>query len=94
MKCLSPEVALNLCKSTIFPWMEYCYHVWAAGPSCYFGLLDKLQKQIFRTFGPSLAASLEFLADSRNVASLGVFYSYYFGRNSSELAQLAPLSYS
>ena len=27
MKFLSLEVALYLCKSTIRPWMEYCYHV-------------------------------------------------------------------
>ena len=43
-KFLSPEVALYLCKSTICPCMEYCYHVWAGAPSCYLELLDKLQK--------------------------------------------------
>ena len=62
MKFLSPEVALYLYKSTIHPCMEYCCHVWAGAPSCYFELLDKLQKQIWRTVGPSLAASLEPLA--------------------------------
>ena len=41
MKFLSPEVALYLYKSTIWPCMEYCCHVWAGAPSCY---LDKLQK--------------------------------------------------
>ena len=61
MKFLSPEVALYLCKSTICPCMEYCCHVWAGAPSC-LELLDKLQKQICRTVGPSLAASLEPLA--------------------------------
>ena len=43
-KFLPPEVALYLCKSTICPCMEYCYHVWAGAPSCYLELLDKLQK--------------------------------------------------
>ena len=62
MKFLSPEVALYLYKSTIRPCMEYCCHVWAGAPSCYLGLLDKLQKRIWRTVGPSLAASLEPLA--------------------------------
>ena len=62
MKFLSPEVALYLCKSTICPCMEYCCHVWAGAPSCYLELLDKLQKRICRTVGPSLAASLEPLA--------------------------------
>ena len=67
--------------------------VWAGGPSCYLELLDKLQKQICRTVGPSLAgpslaASLEVLAHCQNVASLSIFYRYYFGRCSSELVPL------
>ena len=57
-------------------------------------LLDKLQKRICRIVGPSLAASLEPLAHRRNVASLSLFYRYYFGRCSSELAQLVPLPFS
>ena len=72
MKFLSPEVALYLYKSTICPCMEYCCHVWAGAPSCYLELLDKLQKQICRTVGPSLAASLEPLAHHRNVVSLSL----------------------
>ena len=43
MKFLSPEVALYLYKSTIWPCMEY---IWAGAPSCYLELLDKLQKWI------------------------------------------------
>ena len=88
MKFLSPEVALYLYKSTIRSCMEYCCHVWHGAPSCYLDLLDKLQKRICRIVGPSLAASLEPLALCRNVASLSLFYRYYFGRCSSELAQL------
>ena len=94
MKFLSPEVALYLYKSTIRPCMEYCCHIWAGAPSCYLDLLDKLQKRICRIVGPSLAASLEPLAHLRNVASLSLFYRYYFGRCSSELAQLVPLPFS
>ena len=44
--------------------------------------------------GPSLVASLEPLAHHRNVASLSLFYSYYFGRCSSELAETVPLPHS
>ena len=94
MKFLSPEVALYLYKSTICPCMEYCCHVWAGAPSCYLELLDKLQKRICRTVGPSLAASLEPLAHRRNVASLSLFCRYYFGRGLSELAKLVPLPFS
>ena len=43
--------------------------------------------------GPSRAASLETLAHRWNVASLSLFYRYYFGRCSSELAQLVPLPF-
>ena len=74
--------------------MECCCHVWAGAPSCYLELLDKLHKRICRTVGPSLAASLEPLAHHQNVASLSLFYRYYFGRCSSELTQLVPLPYS
>ena len=94
MKYLPLVVALYLYKSTIHPRIEYCCHVWAGAPSCYLELLDKLQKQICRTVGPSLAASLEPLAHRRNVASLSLFYRYYFGRYSSELAQLVLLPFS
>ena len=93
MKFLSPEVALYLYKSTIRPCMEYCCHVWAGAPSCYLELLGKLQKRICRTVGPSLAASLEPLAHRWNVASWSLFYRDYFGKCSSELAQLVALPF-
>ena len=63
-------------------------------PSCNLKLLEKLQKQVCRTIVSSLAASLEPLAHCRNVASLSLLYRYYFGRCSSELAQLVPLPFS
>ena len=94
MKFLSPMVALHPYKSTIHSCMEYYCHVWAGAPSCYLELLDKPQKQIYRTVGPSLATSLEPLTHRQNVASLSLSYRYYFGRCSSELAQLVPLPFS
>ena len=63
-------------------------------PSCCLELLDKLQKCICRTVGPSIANSRVPLAHHQNVASLSLFYRYYFGRCSSELAQLVPLPFS
>ena len=95
MKFLSPEVALYLYKSTLRSCMRYCCHVMAGTPSCHLELLDKLQKRICRIVGTSLAASLEPLAHLRNVVSLSIFYRYYFGRCSSEMAQLlVPLPFS
>ena len=94
MKFPLPEVDLYLYKSTVWPCMEYCCHAWANAPSCFLELLDKLQKWTCRTVGPSLATSLEPLARHRNVASVSLFYSYCFGRRSSELAQLVSLPIS
>ena len=94
MKFLAPEVALYLYKCTICPHMEYCCHVWGGAPSCLLELLGKLQKQISRTVGPSLATFLEPLTHHWNVASWSLFYRYYFDRCSSELAQLVPLPFS
>ena len=74
-----PQVALYLHKSTIRQYKEYCCDVWDGAPSCYLELLDKLQKRICMTVGPSLAASLEPLAHRRNVASLSLFHRFYFG---------------
>ena len=84
------EVALYLSKFTIQPCMEYCFRVWAGASSCYL----ELQKQICRTTGPLLAACLEPLAHCWNVATISLFYRYYFGRCSSELAELVPLPYT
>ena len=88
MKFLSPEVALYLYNFTIWPCIENCCHVRAGSPSCYLELLDKLQKRICRIVG------VEGLAHLQTVASLSLFYRYYFGRCSFELAQLVPLTYS
>ena len=62
VKFVSPKVALYLYKSIILHCMEHCCHVWAGAPSCYLKTLDKLQKRIWRTVGPSVAAFLESLA--------------------------------
>ena len=68
--------------------MEYCCHVWAGAPSCYLDMLDKLKKRVYRTVGPTLAASLEPFGHRRNVVSFSLSYRYCFGRCSSELAEL------
>ena len=74
--------------------MGYCCHVWAGTPSCYLELIDKLQKRICRTVGPSLVASIEPLSHRQYVASLILVHKYYFGKCSSELAKHVPVPYS
>ena len=66
---------------------------WASALSGYLVLLDKLQKRILSTVSLSLAASFESLVYCQIVTSLSVFYSYYFGRCSSDMAQLLPIPY-
>ena len=63
--------------------MKLGFHVWAGASSYYLEIFDKLQKRVCRTVGPSLVVSLEPLAHRQNVASLILFYSYFFGRRSS-----------
>ena len=94
MKLLSVEFALCLYKSTIQSCTKYCCPVWPGAPSCCLELLDKLQKRICRNVGPLLAVFFEPLAHRRNVATVSLFYRYYFGRCSSELSELVPLPYS
>ena len=46
--------------------------VWASASSCYFDTFYNLQKQVCRTFGSLLVASLEPLAHYGNVASFSL----------------------
>ena len=56
-----------------------------------YGLVNLAATWICRNVGPSL---LPPLAYHQNTASLSLFYKYYFGRCSSEQAQLVPLPHS
>ena len=86
-----------LCISINLPYFHagntVAMSVWAGAPGWHLELLDKLQK-CCSTVVLSLAASHEPLTHHQNVASLILFYRYYFVRCSPELAQLVPLCYS
>ena len=57
-------------------------------------MLDKLKiTPVCWTAGPSLAASFEPLARRRNVPRLSRLCRYFFGRCSSEMAELVALPY-
>ena len=56
------------------------------------GMLDKLPNWVCRTTRPSVAASLA-ASHRRNVAKSRLYYRYYFGIYSSELAKLVHLPY-
>ena len=73
MKFFSPKVDLHFYKPTIWVCLKYYCHVWVGAPSCYLEMLDKLQKQIYKTFGPSYAACLKHWAHHQKVAWLQDF---------------------
>ena len=64
VKFVSSEVAL-------YPYKSYTiFHVWTGSSSCCLDMLDKLQKQVCWTVGPSLFTYLDSLAHRQNVTSL------------------------
>ena len=93
VKFLSPEVALDLYKSTIRPCLKHCFMPCLvpldATQNC-----QTSEKRICRNVGPALATFLEPLGHRRNVASLSLLYRYYFGKCSSKLAQPVQLPFS
>ena len=79
--------------------MKYFCHVWAV-MSEILGMCKDLHIWLHDSYveawavGPSLAASLEPFCHPKNVGSCSVFSRYFFGRCSSELAELVLLPYS
>ena len=86
---LSSEVPLYVYIFAIQPCMEYCWYT-----GLYLEMLSNQQKWICRAVGPSLATSLQPMVHHQNLVSLRLAYRYYFGRCSSEIAQLVPFPYS
>ena len=73
----------------IHPCLEYCSHMWGSSP--YTSLLDRVESKAICLIGdPSLTSNLDPLSLRRKVASLSLFYHYYFGRCSDELAACIP----
>ena len=88
---LTTESILYPYKSTIPPCMDYCYHIWGgATRSHVLDLLDRVQKQVVSLVGSGLSAGLQAKSHRRDVANLSLFYKYYYGKYSSELADLVP----
>ena len=90
-KLYTPQQLLMLYKAQIRPSMEYCSHIWSAAPKHTLKLLDSIQKRAVRLIGdPELTKHLESLEHRRRVGDLSLFYRYFHGRCSSDLAQLIP----
>ena len=85
----TPAQLLQIWKGLIRPCLEYCSHVWGGSSST--RLLDRVESKAYRLIGsPTLTSSIPSLSLRRDVASLSLFYRYYFGRCSDELTTCVP----
>ena len=73
----------------IRPCLEYYSHIWGSSP--YTSLLDRVESKAIRLISdPPLTSTLDPLSLRRKVASLSLFYRYYFDHCSDELAVCIP----
>ena len=70
--------------------MEYCSHIWSGATLRSLSVLNRLQHRIKGLVGDALYSSLQPLSHRRNVASLSLFYRYYYGKCAKELQHLVP----
>ncbi len=85
----SPYQMIALYRGLIRPCMEYASHVW--GGSTHTALLNMVEAKAFRLIdSPPLTDCLQSLNHRRNVASLSIFYRYFHGYCSSEVAKCMP----
>ena len=69
--------------------LEYCSYIWGSSP--YTSLLYRVESKAIHLIGdPSLTLTLDPLSLRHKVASLSLFYCYYFGHCSDELAACIP----
>ena len=73
MKFLSSEIFLYLDKCTILTCMEHCCNIFFVVPNCYLDNFFKLEKQVCRTVGATLATTCEPMAPDRHVVTLSNF---------------------
>ena len=59
-------------------YVEYCCHIWAGASACHLSLLDRVQKRIVILVDEELGSSLQPLSHRRSVASLCLFYRYFY----------------
>ena len=88
-KYFTPSQLLSQYRGLIRPCMEYCSHVWRSSPHSH--ILSRVESKAFRLINsPELTQSLQSLSLRRDVASLSLFYRYYTGHCSLELADGVP----
>ena len=71
--------------------MQYCSHIWGGAPRSHgLDLLVRVQKWVVSLVSSGLSCDLQALSHRRDVASLSLFYKYYYRKCSSELVDLVP----
>ena len=91
-RLFTPTQRLILYKAQVRPLLEYCCHIWGGAASSVLSILDRIQRKAVRFVdSDELTCTLQSLHHRRCVASLSLFYRYYFGRCSQELASSMPL---
>ena len=76
----NPNIGSSTWSTLVMPGLVLPAATWICWLSCYLDMLDMLLKPVSKTIGMTLATTLEPLVHCCNVASLNLFYSYYFGR--------------
>ena len=80
-----------LYKAQVRPVMEFCSHIWSSGPKSDLVILDHIQRKAVRLIDDApLTSKLASLSHRRAVSSLSLFYRYYHGLCSDELASITP----
>ena len=91
--CNSAQL-FKLYTGFIHPCFQYCSHIWGTFP--FASLLDRVESKPTHLIGDSsLTSTLDSLSLRCKVASLSLFYRYYFGPCSDELAAciLPPMAW-
>ncbi len=85
----SPSQVLTIYKGLVLPCTEYASHIW--GVSTHIALLNRVESKAFRLINsPPLTDCILPLNIRREFASLSIFYRYFQGNCSSELANCMP----
>lgn len=76
-------------RGALLSTLEFCSHVWSSGPQSGLDLLDRIQRGAIRLIDDaSLTSDLASLDHRRAVSCLSLFYRYYHGFCSDELASV------
>ena len=90
-KYFSSSNLYTLYVSQIRPCLEYCSNIWGAAPPTTLGILDAIERKAVRLINdPTLTNKLPCLAHRRAVGDLSLYYRYFHGFCSQELASIIP----